>query len=292
VKRIGVIGYPLGHSISPIILQVALDACGIGARYEAWETPPQELAERVRALRSGDVLGANVTIPHKEAVIGFLDGTEGLAVKSGAVNTIVNDEGRLTGHNTDAVGFTRALREDGGFDPRGRRAVVLGAGGAGRAVVLVLVEAGAGTVFAMDVVPERARALVSSLGEWASERTDLSWGGPTDEAFRQALSGCQLLVNCTPVGTRGGQAEGLSPVSGDEVPRDVLVFDLVYNPLETPLVAAARARGNRAISGLKMLIYQAAESFRLWTGCEAPVERMLEAGRKALGAAKGLAASC
>jgi shikimate dehydrogenase len=286
VRRIGVIGYPLGHSISPIIVQVALDSCGIGARYEAWETPAEGLAERIRSLRSGDVLGANVTIPHKQAVIDFLDGTEGLAVRSGAVNTIVNDQGTLTGHNTDVVGFARALREDAAFDPRGRRVVVLGAGGAGRAVVLALAEAGAGTVFAMDIVPERARALVSSLRERASGGTDLSWGGPTDEAFRRALSECQLLVNCTPAGTRGGQAEGLSPVDVEKVPQGALVFDLVYNPLETPLVAAARARGNRAVPGLGMLVYQAAESLRLWTGCEAPVERMLEAGRKALGAAE------
>lgn len=284
MKLVGLIGYPLGHSISPVILQVAFDACGIGARYEAWETPPEALAERIRALRSGDVLGANVTIPHKQTVIDFLDGTEGLATKAGAVNTIVNDQGRLAGHNTDVGGFDRALREDAGFDPRGARVVLLGAGGAGRAVALVLAEAGVGAIFVMDIVPERAGALATSLREQASGSIDLAWGGSTEEAFWRALSECELLVNCTPLGTRGGEAEGLAPVDAEAVPQDAVVFDLVYNPPETPLVAAARMRGNRAVSGLRMLVYQAAESFRLWTGHEAPVERMLEAGREALAA--------
>lgn len=284
MKRVGVIGYPLGHSISPVILQVAFDACDIGARYEAWETPPEALAERIRALRSGDVLGANVTIPYKQTVIDFLDGTEGLATKAGAVNTIVNDQGWLAGHNTDVVGFARALREDVGFDPQGARVVLLGAGGAGRAVALALAEAGVGGIFVMDIVPERARALATSLREQALGSIDLAWGGSAEEAFWRALSECELLVNCTPVGTRGGEAEGLTPVDAEAVPQEAVVFDLVYNPPETPLVAAARMRGNRAVSGLGMLVYQAAESFRLWTGHEAPVERMLEAGREALAA--------
>ncbi|MGB6836162.1 MAG: shikimate dehydrogenase [Dehalococcoidia bacterium] len=282
MKRVGLIGYPLGHSISPALHQAAFAALGIEGRYETWETPPEALADRVNALRSEDVLGANVTIPHKEAVIELLDGTTDLAAKSGAVNTIVNRAGRLSGHNTDVIGFARALREDAGFDARGARAAVLGAGGAGRAVALALLEARASLTFVADIVPQRAEALVESLRPLAAGGSTLVWGYWASPAFRQTLAGCQLLVNCTPVGTRGGDSEGQSPLSTDLIPKDVLVFDLVYNPPETPLMAAARERGCRVSSGLGMLVYQAAESFRLWTGRKPPMESMLQAGRRAL----------
>jgi len=282
VKRVGLIGYPLGHSISPALHQAAFAALGIEGRYETWETPPEALADRVNALRSEDVLGANVTIPHKEAVIELLDGTTDLAAKSGAVNTIVNRAGRLSGHNTDVIGFARALEQDARFDARGARAAVLGAGGAGRAVALALLEARAGLTFVADIVPHRAEALVESLRSLAPAGTTLVWGYWDSPAFRQTLAGCQLLVNCTPVGTRGGDSEGQSPLSTDLIPKDVLVFDLVYNPPETPLMAAARERGCRVSSGLGMLVYQAAESFRLWTGRKPPMESMLQAGRRAL----------
>lgn len=282
MKRVGLIGYPLGHSISPALHQAAFAALGIEGRYETWETPPEALADRVNALRSEDILGANVTIPYKEAVIDLLDGTTDLAAKSGAVNTIVNRDGLLSGHNTDVIGFARALREDAGFDARGARAAVLGAGGAGRAVTLALLQARASLTFVADIVPDWAEALVESLLPLASADTALVWGYWDSPAFRQTLAGCQLLVNCTPVGTRGGGTEGQSPLSTDLIPKDVLVFDLVYNPPETPLMAAARERGCRVSSGLGMLVYQAAESFRLWTGRKPPTEPMLQAGRRAL----------
>ena len=289
MKRVGLIGYPLGHSISPALHQAAFAALGIDGRYETWETPPEALADRVNALRSQDVLGANVTIPHKEAVIELLDVTTDLAAESGAVNTIVNRAGRLSGHNTDVIGFARALRQDAGFDAGGARAVVLGAGGAGRAVVLALLQAHASLIFVSDIVPDRAEALVESLRPLAPAGITLVWGYWDSPAFSQTLAGCRLLVNCTPVGTRGGDTEGQSSLSPDLIPKDILVFDLVYNPPETPLMAAARERGCRVVSGLGMLVYQAAESFRLWTGRKPPTEPMLQAGRGALEAFAGQA---
>ena len=289
MKRVGLIGYPLGHSISPALHQAAFAALGIEGRYETWETPPEALADRVNALRSEDVLGTNVTIPYKEAVIELLDGTTDLAAKSGAVNTIVNRAGRLRGHNTDVIGFARALRQDAGFDARGARAAVLGAGGAGRAVALALLQADASPIFVADIVPDRAEALVESLRPLDPAGITLAWGYWDSGPFRQALAGCQLLVNCTPVGTRGGDTEGQSPLPADLIPGEILVFDLVYNPPETPLMAAARERGCRVISGLTMLVYQAAESFRLWTGRKPPTELMLRAGRGALEAFAGQA---
>ncbi|HEU0021332.1 MAG TPA: shikimate dehydrogenase, partial [Dehalococcoidia bacterium] len=139
---LGIIGFPIGHSISPVFQQAALDHCGIDATYRAWEVSPDQAGDFVTGLRRAEVLGINVTVPHKEGVIPYLDEVDDWAAEAGAVNTIVNREGRLIGHNTDGYGFLRALREGGGFQPQGRRVLILGAGGAARGVVLALVREG------------------------------------------------------------------------------------------------------------------------------------------------------
>ncbi len=282
MKRAGVIGHPLSHSLSSAIFQAAFDAAAIDAAYEAWPTPSEELEARVESLRADDVLGANVTIPHKEAVAPLLDRLDERAERIGAVNTIVNEGGQLVGHNTDVAGFARALKEDAGFDPKGKRIAVLGAGGAARAVCLALIEAKAQTVLFTGRSPQRLDKLVRELRGLTSTGITLTWAHWLDGVFMTVLPKADLLVNCTPVGTRGSEIESESPVQDDFLPTSGIVFDLVYNPQETPLLNAAKAKGATAVSGLGMLVYQAAESFRLWTGQDASVERMLEAGRKAL----------
>ena len=164
MKTIGLIGYPLAHSISPAFQQAALDHVGIDARYELWETEREALAERVAAMRHPDCLGANVTVPYKELVIPMLDEIDPLAARIGAANTIVNRGARLGGYNTDMTGFAHALREEGSFDPTGAHVVLLGAGGAGRAATMALVQAKAASITIADLVPERARRLVEDLG--------------------------------------------------------------------------------------------------------------------------------
>jgi shikimate dehydrogenase len=285
MKHAGVIGYPLGHSLSPAIFKTAFDAAGIEARYQAWETPPEELEARMNALRGDEMLGANVTIPHKEAVVPLLDRVEERAERIGAVNTIANAGGRLVGYNTDVAGFVRALREDAGFDPKGKRTAVLGAGGAARAVALALIEGGASMIVVTGPIPEQVDKLVADLRGLTASGTIITWCHWQDGTFMTVLPQADLLVNCTPVGMHGSETEGQSPVAADYLPASGVVFDLVYNPPETPLLNAAKGHGAKAVSGLGMLVYQAAESFRLWTGQEAPVERMLEAGRQALAAA-------
>ena len=284
MKRAGVIGYPLGHSISPAIFQAAFDASGIEARYEAWETEPDQLEGRLNALRGDDFLGANVTIPHKQAVLPLLDRLDERAERIGAVNTIVHEGGELVGYNTDVAGFDRALREDAGFDPKGKRAAVLGAGGGARAVCLALIEGGASIVLVTGRSPRRLDRLCADLRGLTGTGTTVTWTHWGDGTFMTVVPGADLLVNCTPVGTRGSETEGQSPIDAQWLPASGVVFDLVYNPPETPLLKAAKERGAKAVSGLGMLVYQAAETFRLWTGQEAPVGRMLEAGRQALGA--------
>ncbi|MDP2674038.1 MAG: shikimate dehydrogenase [Dehalococcoidia bacterium] len=278
----GVIGYPAKQSLSAVFQQAAFDHLGLDLRYEAWPTPEERLAEVVQGLRAPDRLGANVTIPHKEAVLPLMDETDELARRVGAVNTIVNREGRLHGHNTDVGGFLRALREDGGFDPAGARVLVAGAGGAARAIVIALIDAGAASVTVINRTFPRAGRLVRELQPHAAG-TELHALPDVHASWAASVLSCRLLINCTSVGMAGTQEEKDSPVPIDLIPAGALVFDLIYRPVDTPLMAAARKRGGRVVGGLPMLIYQGADSFRLWTGLEPPIDVMFRAARKALG---------
>jgi shikimate dehydrogenase len=284
MKRAGVIGHPLGHSVSPAIFEAAFRATGIDATYEAWDTPPDALRGRVDALRGDDFFGANVTVPYKETVVPMLDTLDEVAARIGAVNTIVQDGGALRGHNTDVSGFRRALEETG-FDPRGKRAAILGAGGAARAVAAVLVDLGMQTVFVSSRNWRRADALVSALRPATASGTQITWSHWEDGAFIRAVASADLVVNATPAGTARSELEGQAPTDTTLIRAGALAFDLVYNPPETPFLAGARRQGARPVGGLSMLVYQAAEAFRLWTGREAPVDAMLSAAREALGLA-------
>ncbi len=281
-KRAGVIGHPLGHSISPALFGAAFKAAGIDATYEAWDTEPAVLDGRIAALRGADFLGANVTIPHKQAVVPLLDGTTELATKAGAVNTIVHADGKLIGHNTDVTGFARALREDAGFDAKGKRTMLLGNGGAARAVGLALVEAGAAVIYVVGRQPRKIEQMVLSLKPLTPSGTTISWAYWGDGSYLRSLQEADLVVNCTPVGVAGSETAGQSPVPADLMQAHTLFFDLVYNPAETPFVAAAKSRGAKATTGLAMLVYQAAESFKLWTGKDADTKAMFDAARGAL----------
>ena len=277
--KLGIIGFPIRHSISPVFQQAALDHLGMDTSYQAWEVNPGELGEFIGGLRSPDVLGINVTVPHKEAVVPFLDEVDDWATAAGAVNTIVNRAGRLTGHNTDGTGFLRALREAGGFNPKGRRVLILGAGGAARGVVLALIRDGVGQLTIANRTLERAQQLsrmARDNGHDARavtlEQVDLSLAAPSAE----------LIVNCTTIGMSHGPNETGTPLSAAQIPATALVNDLVYNPLETPLLRQASLAGASTLSGIHMLVYQGAASFEMWTGQIPPVQVMLRAATKAM----------
>ncbi len=281
-----VIGYPLGQSISPVFQQAALDHCGLAVRYERWETRAEELPQAVMRLRRPDHLGANVTVPHKEAVIPLLDGLEQTAAGIGAVNTIAKVDGRLRGHNTDAPAFLRSLREEGGMDPSGKRALVIGAGGSARAVVYALATAGAAFIGIAARNPDRARAVRQGL-QAASKYNRVfveEWGS---EPLALAVPTYDLVVNCTPVGMRHGKDEERSPLGEVDISSNTFVYDLVYNPPETPLLKRAAAAGCLTLGGLPMLVYQGAAAFELWTGREAPLEVMKRAAEGALAGRDG-----
>lgn len=261
------IGDPVRHSLSPALHNAAFEALGLDWVYLAFEVPAGSAAAAVEGMRAFGIDGLNVTMPHKADVAAAVDALSPVAERLGAVNTVVRRGGVLVGESTDGAGFIDALRADEGFDPAGKRCLVVGAGGAARAVVLALAEAGAATVIVTGRTPER----VAAAAELAGER------GRVGEAVE--AGDADLVVNATPVGM--GDDGGL-PVDPSLLGTGQVVADLVYHPLNTPLLAAARARGTVTVNGLGMLIHQAAHAFRLWTGEEPPLEVMSAAALRAL----------
>jgi shikimate dehydrogenase len=294
-RYIGLIGYPIKHSISPFFQQAALDYYQLDIRYEAWETSPDQLHDIVDDLRKAQNIGANVTVPHKETVLPLLDEIDELANSIGAVNTIIKKDGRLIGFNTDAYGFIEALDKEGHFDTEGKRVVILGAGGVARAVSYVLVQKKVASLAVTDGIFERARALVENLVRYIKEASPgLENLEPDVTAFQwqnlssaKTLANCDLIVHCTTIGMKDSSQEGQSPLSLEVIPSDVLVSDVVYNPLTTPLLILAQTAGANILRGLPMLVYQGAASFKLWLGREAPVDIMLDKAKEILIGGKG-----
>lgn len=277
-QSLGIFGYPLAHALSPVIQQAALDHHGIPVRYHAWPVPPSELAGRIAGLRQAEYLGANVTIPHKEAVLPMLDELDPSAAEVGAVNTIVKHDGLLHGHNTDVTGFMTSLKETGGFDAVGKRVLVLGAGGAARAAVFGLANDDVGMLAIANRTVERAQALAGEV-VGKVEALVLPLAGPDLDDY---VSSVDLIVNCTSVGMRHGEFEGVSPLGDAAIPKSALVYDMVYTPAQTPLLVQARKAGAKTVGGLPMLVYQGAAAFELWTGREAPVDAMYHAAERGL----------
>ena len=276
--QVRLLGYPVGHSLSPLMHGAAFEALGIDAEYGLWETHPSQLAANVAALRGPGFLGANVTIPHKEHVVRLLDEVSPLALRAGAVNTIVKRGSILHGENTDIGGFLWPLRAGGAALDRWR-VTVLGAGGAARGVVVALLDAGVPRLTIVNRTQERAQALAAALGDERIEVLSLddSWVGG-------ALAQSDLVVNATAAGWRPEDPPLLAPELLHKLPEHALVYDLTYR--RTPLLRAAEERGLATLDGLPMLVEQGALAFQLWTGREAPRPTMwaaAQAGRDGKG---------
>lgn len=279
-KLVGLIGYPVEHSLSPAMHNSAFAAQNRNWCYVPLPVLPERLGEAVAGLRALSFVGANVTVPHKEAVMSYLDDVAPEARAIGAVNTIVSrgGQGELIGYNTDWQGFRAALSE-GSFDSQGKRAVVLGAGGAARAVIYALAQAGA-QVTVLNRSPARAQALVQEFSPLFPSSSLLSFP-LTLQTLEERTAEAHLLVNTTPVGMWPEVDQ--SPWMEDlAFPGHLTVFDLVHNPGETKLLRQARRAGAKGISGLGMLVHQGVVAFELWTGEKAPVEMMYEAASKTL----------
>ena len=292
---IGLIGYPVKHSISPFFQQAALDYYQLDIRYEAWETNPAHLQDIVNGLRKPQNIGANVTVPYKETVLPLLDKVDELAGSIGAVNTIVKRDDRLLGFNTDAYGFIEILDKEGHFDAEGKQVFILGAGGVARAVCFTLLQRKVASLAITDGIFERASLLAENLMNYTKRASPSPKGLQTDIypfkwenlSSARTLSNCDLIVHCTTIGMKDSPQEGQSPLSIEVIPRNSLVYDVVYNPWPTPLLRIAKKAGANILGGLPMLVYQGAASFKLWTGREAPVDIMLNKAKEVLTGEKG-----
>jgi shikimate dehydrogenase len=280
---VGIIGDPVDHSLSPVLHNAALAALDLDWVYLAFPVSRGEVGPAMVGFRALGLAGLSVTMPHKAAVAGVVDRLSVTGERLGAVNTVVRRGVELVGESTDGDGFVAALRTDEGWDPAGRRCVVLGAGGAARAVILALADAGAASVAVVGRRPESVAAAVALAGAVGQVGSI------------EAVEEAELIVNATPVGMAGSDVTSIGGAgtgfSSGDLPFDLdpgrlgvgqLVVDLIYAPPTTALLDAARQSGATPVNGLGTLIHQAARQFRLWTGMDPPLEVMSAAAMAAL----------
>ena len=285
-QLVGLIGWPVGHSLSPAMHNAAFDAVKLNWRYVPLSVPPRQIEAAVFALAALGFRGANVTVPHKQAVISALDSVASNAGDLGAVNTLVlnrteDQATTIRGYNTDSEGFLAAL-EHKGVAPGGlRNAVVIGAGGAARAIVHALLRSGNAKIAVLNRTFERAQALVLDLGLGVKEEPRLRALPLTLETLGESAEAADLLVNATTVGMWPHVEQSIWPFQL-RIPAHLTVFDLVYNPLQTRFLEQTQRSGARAISGYEMLVQQGALAFEIWTEEPAPAEVMRNACKRAL----------
>jgi shikimate dehydrogenase len=273
-------GQPVDENPTGVMQEAGFRELGLNWRYLTIEVPPAKLREAMSGVRAFGMRGLNLTIPHKVAVMQYLDEIAPDAAVIGAVNTVRREGDRLIGENTDGKGFLHGVRNDAGVDPRGQRAVVLGAGGAARAIVTELALAGAADVLVVNRSVERGSAMVADL----AAKTGLPIRFEPWLGTYAVTAMTDLLVNATSIGLYP-DVNAMPPVDLSGARPGMLVSDVVFNPPETPLLAAARRLGLPTLDGLSMLVYQGAIGFQLWTGREAPAAAMKQALALALGVA-------
>lgn len=280
--NLGVMGWPIAHSLSPAMQNAALAAAGLDYVYTALPVKAEYLPAAVAGLRALGFRGWNVTIPHKQAIIDLLDEIDEDAQIIGAVNTVVQEAGRLTGYNTDVTGFLAGL-EHAGFSLPGKRVVLLGAGGAAHAVLWALIKSGAARVAIGVRHPEKAEQLRQAFAARASTLgTELAVCHWQDEAFGGELQRADLLVNTTPLGMTP-KIDAAPPIDWQLVAPGAFVYDIIYTPQQTKFLQEAAAAGHPTLNGEDMLVGQGAASFRLWFGQDPDTARMKAVLRAQLG---------
>lgn len=280
-KNLGVMGWPIAHSLSPVLQNAAIEEAGLDYGYISLPVPPEKLKEAVAGLRAMQFTGWNVTIPHKQAIMAELDAVDEDARIIGAVNTVVNRDGHLTGYNTDCIGFMQPLAQQG-FLPKGKEATILGAGGAARAVIWGLLRAKVKRITLGVRNPAKAARLAEEFAAYGEIQV-LHW---EDSAFAEHLAVTDLLVNTTPLGMYP-HVEGMPPVDWTKLKKDALVYDIIYTPERTRFLSEAQAHGHAIINGEGMLAGQGAAAFTLWTGVAPDLALMKRALREELDLRQG-----
>jgi shikimate dehydrogenase len=282
-KVVGVIGWPVKHSLSPPMQNAALAELGLNWVYVPFEVHPEQLAEAIAAVRALRLVGLNVTVPHKGGVAGLVDELGDSARVLGAVNTVVNRDGHLAGHNTDGEGFLRSLAE-AGETVRGRRVALIGAGGSARAVAYAVMRDGAARLTIINRTPERAAQVADLVRENTGGEV---LAAPLESSEAEgAVREAEIVVDSTPCGMYP-ETEVPPVIPAEWLHEGQCVCDLVYTPRDTVLLRAARERGARTVEGSGMLVHQGAIALELWTGKRAPVGVMREALLTALAARQG-----
>ena len=275
-KNLGVMGWPIAHSLSPVIQMAAIEAAGLDYAYIALPVKPGELPQAVAGLKALQFRGWNVTIPHKQAIMPLMDDIDEAARTIGAVNTVVNDNGHLTGYNTDCVGAIMGLQQ-AGFDVQGKKVVMLGGGGAARAVIWGLLQHGASRVTIGARNPAKIAPLAKDFAAYGAVVT-AEWHS---ELFQQALGEADLLINTTPLGM-APKVDAAPPVDWQAVLPTAFVYDIIYTPEETLFLRQAREHGHRTLNGEYMLAGQGAASLYYWTGVQPDLQVMQQALHRAL----------
>lgn len=271
-RVIGIFGQPIEHSMSPVIQNAAFKAAKLDYVYIPLQVHEHLLNQAVEGIRALNLVGVNVTIPHKEKVIPYLDNLSTEAKLIGAVNVIINDKGTLVGYNTDGRGFVESLRFEAKVEPKGKRIAILGAGGAARAVAIQLALDGAEEIYLLNRSPEKAKLITDVINSHTASKASSC---PLENAG-DILKKVDILINSTPIGMYPNQNQP-ALVERNLLSEHLLVCDLVYNPLETTLLRNAKEQGCQILKGTGMLIYQGALAFEIWTGQKASVEIMYEA---------------
>lgn len=269
-KNIGVIGYPIEHSLSPLMQNVAIAESGLDYVYTAMLVEPDKIEEAIKGLRAINYRGVNVTIPHKINVIPFLDEIDDNAKMIGAVNTILFEKDRTKGFNTDSIGFIHSLFNHK-VPIRGQHAMLLGAGGAARAVIWGLIKEGIASITIGVRNPAKAQKLAEAFNAYLKIDV-VNW---ESNVFDEKLANISLLINATPLGMMPNIAEK-PPIQWEKIKNRIVAYDLIYNPAITAFLHEAQQNGHQIINGAEMLVEQGAESFRIWTGIVPNTKKMLQ----------------
>lgn len=271
-KVYALIGDPVEHSLSPIIQNAAFRHLDLDYVYVVFNVKSGGLRDAVYGVKALGIRGLNVTMPHKTAITPYLDELDEIACKTGSVNTVLNNNGKLIGYTTDGIGALKALRY-AGIDPMGKKIVILGAGGASRSISFTLAEHASELVI-LNRTFSKAKALKDDICKALGDKVKVRAAPLIDENLSVELADADILVNATSVGMKPN--ENKTPVKQTYLRRDLAVFDLVYEPLETRLLREAKSIGAKVVDGLSMLVHQGAASFEIWTGVKAPVNVMME----------------
>lgn len=274
-KLAGLLGKKLGHSLSPVLHSAAYSVMGLDWHYMLFEVTEENLKAAVEAIRVFNMAGCNVTVPYKEKVIPFVDELTPVAKRTGSVNTICLRDGKLVGHSTDGAGFLADLIHHAMMPEKDSLVCVFGCGGAGAAVADAILAAGCQNLVLCDILKEKAELLQQKISVHYSD-AKITAVAADEAGFADYLRETKLFINASPCGMEGF-ADGVLPVQPTMLRRDAFVYDLVYNPDPTPMVAECRKLGIKAVTGLGMLIRQAALSIEMWSGQQAPVDVMAAA---------------